>query len=205
MRVRKAVTSTSCALCAKAHWTLTLDMEEATAVPIIQMKKLMFKVIDFTSWWMPTNHCNPLLEIWFHQKQNQMWNSGKQVFLQYNKGFRKFCLSNIHMRVDPENWVFSFWRWMWWIISNKWFSRGRFRYWIDLGTRCCLWLSSLYNTIILSRKTFFEGSKFSGAKGYYVYYFYIYHYNYSHQCHFFFFLYVWSVKVAQLCPTFLWL
>jgi len=79
---------------------------------------------------------------------------------------------------------------MWCIISNKGFSRGRFRYCIELGTRCCLSLSSLYNTIILSHKTFFEGSKFSGAKGDYVYYYYIYHYNYSHQCHFFFFFFV---------------
>lgn len=111
-------------------------MEEATTVPIIQMKKLMFKVIDFTSWWMSTNYWNPLLEIWFHQKQKQMWNSGKQVFLQYNKGFRKLCLSNIHMWVDLENWVFSLWKWIWWIISNKWFSRRSFSYWIELGTRC---------------------------------------------------------------------
>ena len=135
-------------------------------MPIIQMKKLMFKVIDFTSWWMSTNYWNPLLEIWFHQKQKQMWNSGKQVFLQYNKGFRKFCLSNIHMWVDLENWVFSLWKWIWWIISNKWFCSLELRekQFIFTGTQLnslffesfdlCMYFSIVISLWFLSCKSF---------------------------------------------------
>lgn len=105
-----------------------------------------------------------ILEVWLHQRQNEMWNLGKQTFLQCYKEFRRIWSVRYSNSVLPEDAFLS----VEMLVENDWFypviSQKRFRCWVGLGS-ICFTLCHCPCSAIFSHKTFFEVSKFSEAKG----------------------------------------